>query len=99
MSKRSILIGIAAGIALVLVIASISLSGSSGLTWWLIGSGGGRSLGTSNSLIYSIGQPVAGEVSNTHALKSGFYLSSAPESPSRSEVFLPILLKDASAGS
>jgi hypothetical protein len=99
MNKRAILIGITAGIALVLVIASISLSGSSGLTWGLIGSGGGRSLGTANGLIYSIGQPVAGEVSNTHTLKSGFYLSTAPESPSRSEVFLPVLLKDASGGS
>ena len=81
------------GSILALLAVSITLSSNWQIRWWLIGSGGGVVQESGRQLVFTVGQPVAGETTNGYTLNSGFHLPGLPSGLARYEVMLPTIMR------
>ena len=72
-NRRTAIIAISL-LSCVLIAAGVLANGTSGIDWWVIGSGGGEAGGGEVALEATLGQPVTGTSSSgSISLKAGFW--------------------------
>ncbi|MGC9398379.1 MAG: hypothetical protein ACP5HM_04515 [Anaerolineae bacterium] len=87
--KTRWMFGLFLGLGLLLISAQVLTAGGS--PWHVIAGGGGRNTVENTTLRGTIGQAVAGEVSNTdHQLCSGFWCGAMVEY----NLYLPLVLRE-----
>ena len=87
--KRKVTLGVAMLTAIAIIAAGLAwANGTSQITRYVIGGGGGQSTGGDYSLYATIGQPVAGQ---SGELCSGFWCGVAVEY----KIYLPLVLRNA----
>ncbi len=97
MSKRWLIVGLTAVLAVLLLSVSVTATGSYQIPWWSVDGGGGSSVGDRFALAGTIGQPDAGHMEGDHfALTGGFWaqpVESIPVPPEGYRLYLPIMMK------
>ena len=74
MSKRKLFLISIALLCCTLIAAGVLTNGTSGIDWWVFGSGGGRASGGEVTLDATLGQPVTGTSSSgSTSLEAGFW--------------------------
>ena len=86
--RRTAIIAIAL-LSCVLIAAGVLANGTSGIDWWVFGSGGGQASGGNVTLDATLGQPVTGTSSGgSISLEAGYWVGAGEVTY---DVYLPLV--------